>query len=109
MPDSAGVNFYPERAVTIQATLSNGKIVIRDKVPYFDVFPLQKPWIDMRAVLPPKMFMRVQLEADPNFWDVGNNTFYADVTASSDSTRLRPIRICIQGYRQLERPWGAMP
>jgi hypothetical protein len=104
-------NFFPERAVTIQATLSNGKIVIRDKIPYWDVFPLTKPWIDMKAVLAPKSFIKVQLNADSNFWEtgVGGAGIYTSVTPTSNSTRLRPIRLCVQGYRILERPWGAMP
>jgi hypothetical protein len=81
-----------QRYFTVQMTLSNGKVLARDPIPFYALFPPNRNILRMRAPLQPKEFISVVLDMPvPG----GNN--------------MRFTTLGMTGWRELDTPKGAQP
>lgn len=87
----------PQRQpILVQATMSNGKMFIRDQTPILALFPPNRPVLRSRGLLQPKEFIRFQLDIQqPNIHD--------------DTANLCFTTIGMTGYRELQTPQGSLP
>jgi len=79
---------------TFQATLSNGKVLARDPIPFGALFPPDRPMLRMRALLQPKEFVSVVLDVPQPV---------------SGNTSLNFTTVGMTGWRELKTPLGALP
>lgn len=91
-PDPTAPSTTP---ITVQMTLSNGKVLMRDPIPFNLLFPPDRPILRTRALLQPKEFVSVVVDV-PEPID-GNNENAAFST------------IGMTGWRELQTPMGALP
>lgn len=81
--------------LTFQATLSNGKVFARDPIPFFALFPPDRPLLKTRALLQPKEFVSVVLDVPQ--------------PEASDDTDAVFTTVGMTGWRELQTPLGALP
>jgi len=80
--------------VTVQASFSNGKLLIRDPTPFYALFPPDRPVMRLDGLLQPKQFVQ----------------FFLDMpTTSVLYPNLIFTTIGLVGYRQVQTPQGAQP
>lgn len=83
--------------LTAQLTLSSGKVVARDPIPFNLLFPPDRPILRSRALLQPKEFISVLVDIPEP--DVGDN--YPENAIFTT--------IGMTGWRELKTPLGALP
>lgn len=76
---------------TVQMSLSNGTLLIRDPVPFFVVFPADRGILPLNAKLQPGEFIRCELEA-------GNPD------ADQYSRGVATTAVAMHGYRKVQTP-----
>lgn len=90
--NTAGARLAP---VTVQATQSQNKMLVRDPTPFNLLFPPDRRFLAMSGVLAPKEFVRVALKVNP------------PPNASAPNTYLAFTTVGMVGYRKMQTPWGA--
>lgn len=80
--------------VTFQATLSNGKVLARDPIPFFALFQPDRPTVRMRALLQPKEFISVVLDLPQ---------------PTEEDTNIIFTTVGLTGWREMQTPQGALP
>lgn len=92
---AAGISTNRYSIVTVQATQSQNKVLMRDPTPMNVVFPPDRRFLSMSGVLAPKEFIRVGLKVNP------------PPNATTPDTSLAFTTIGMVGYRKMQTPWGA--
>lgn len=86
----------PERRTfTARMSLSNGKTVVRDPVPFYTLFPPIRRYFDIDALLQPKEFVRVFMQQPYGSGGV--------------ALGLDGMYVSMIGYRELQTPGGSKP
>lgn len=95
-----GFNYNPnvsgpiQTPLTVQMTLSNGKVLARDPIPFWTMFPQNRPILRCRAMLQPKEFVSAVLDIP-------------DPVGSQDNAIFTTIGMT--GWREMKTPLGALP
>lgn len=76
---------------TVQMSLSNGTLLIRDPIPFFVAFPSDRGILPISAKLQPGEFIRCELEA-------------GDPAADQYSNGVATTAIALHGYRKVQTP-----
>ncbi len=82
---------------TIQMTLSSGKVLARDPIPFSALFPPDRPALRMRALLQPKEFVSVVMDIPTPF------------SADDATPNLIFTTVGMTGWREIQTPQGARP
>jgi hypothetical protein len=82
-PDLARPSPYP---LTVQMSLSNGTMLIRDQIPFFLAFPVDRRILPISARLQPGAFVRLELELPLE--DIG----------------VQFVAVAMHGYRKIQTP-----
>lgn len=80
--------------ITVQATFSNGKILMRDPMPFLSLFPPDRPIVRLSGLLQPKQFATFTLDLPNPITGYTNMIF---------------TTIGLVGYRSIQTPQGAQP
>lgn len=86
-----GTNPTRDEHFTVQMSLSNGTMLIRDQVPFFLVFPADRGILPVSARLQPGEFVRAELNA-------------GDPDAEQYSRGTATTAIAMHGYRKVQTP-----
>lgn len=92
-----GVNYSSEQAdptpnrLTVQMSLSNGTLLIRDSIPFFLAFPSDRGILPVSAALQPGAFVRLELESSVP-------------TGAEDFDGCGFTAVAMHGYREIQTP-----
>ncbi len=83
--------------LSVQMTLSSGKMLMRDPMNFFSLFPTDRGGLDVNAVLQSKEFVRAELELTP------------PAGAEPRDQTIAYTTIGMIGYREVQTPIGVQP
>jgi len=81
----------------VRMTLSSGKMLVRDPVPFYHLFPGDRPFFDCDGLLQQNEFVRAMISMTPT------------LVGAAAQTDLRFTTIGMIGYREIQTPQGAQP
>lgn len=94
-----GINFNEfgdgptDAFLTVQMSLSNGTMLIRDAIPFFLAFPADRGILEVNAKLQPGEFVRCELGID-----------IPPAGASSEENEVGFTAVAMHGYREIQTP-----
>jgi hypothetical protein len=103
VPGAAAAAFYGYNDTVykfnLKMTLSSGKMMIRDPIPFTHLFPKSRRYFDVDAVLQPNEFIRAIMKYEAPAVD----------TTDGEYAFMGPAYIGMIGYREVGTPRGVMP